>query len=252
MSLNPQQRDILEHVFRYRLTTPQVLADCPRISLSTLPIAKDALQELEQGGWLQMGRLTPHAESSPFFYLTPRAATELGQDEIMAKEPSREMRIEAFAIARFCCCGDSFRELFTKQEFVERFASIWYPGQPVRYYLEPTPSGDVRLAFLKVDKGGPSRWDRIIESCQRFMAKRTTSSQTNPQFQPHVEEFRNLVESGRFQISLLTSLPEKRDAILQALDVLETSHGVRPPIVPYVIDGLFDVIHPRRDETPGA
>ena len=142
------------------------------------------------------------------------------------------------AIACFCCCSNPFRELFTKDEFIAKFALIWYPGQPVRYYLEPADGDEVRLAFLKVDKGGPSRWDRVIESCQRFLSKRTTRSQTNPQYHPQVDAFRDLLDGGRFQISLLTSLPEKRDAILQTLDVLETSGDDRPPIVPYVVDGL--------------
>ena len=241
--LDNSQREILQHVFRYRLTTAEIVAVCAKLAPETVAAAESLLEALVANQWLQTARLTPHDPARRFYYLTPRAAAELGQDEIVAKEPSREMRIESYAIARFCCCSKPFRELFTKEEFIAKFASIWYPGQPVRYYLEPDGAGEVRLAFLKVDKGGPSRWDRVIESCQRFLSKRTTRS--NPQYHGQVDAFRELVDTGRFQISLLTSLAEKREAIKQALDVLETSGQTRPPIVPYVVEGLFEVIRPK-------
>lgn len=236
-------REILQHVFRYRLTTPEIVAACAKLAPETVAAAEALLETLVANQWLQTAPLTPHDPAWRFYYLTPKAAVELGQDEIVAKEPSRELRIESYAIARFCCCSQPFRELFTKEEFIAKFASIWYPGQPVRYYLEPDGAGEVRLAFLKVDKGGPSRWDRVVESCQRFLSKRTTRS--NPQYHGQVDAFRELVDTGRFQISLLTSLPEKREAIQQALDVLETSGESRPPIVPYVVEGLFEVIRPK-------
>lgn len=238
-------RDILEHVFRYRLTTPEIVSACSKLAPADVQAAEKLLQELTHSQWLQAGPLSPHDPSKRFYYLTPKAAEALEHDQIVAKEPSRELRIESYAIARFCCCSRPFRELFTKDEFLAKFSSIWYPGQPVRYYLEPARDDEVRLAFLKVDKGGPSRWDRVIESCQRFLAKRTSRSQANTQYHPQVDAFRDLVDAGRFQISLLTSLPEKRDAIVQALDLLETSGEARPPIRPYVVDGLFEVIHPK-------
>ena len=245
-TLDNAGREILEHVFRYRLTTPQIVAGCSKLSQSDLPAADEALDKLTSDGWLHSDQLSPHDAAKRYFYLTPKAATFLGQDEVISKQPSRELRIESFAIATFCCGSDSFRELFTKQEFIEKFAALWYPGQPIRYYLEPTTDGDVRLAFLKVDKGGASRWDRVIESCQRFLTKRTTRSQANPQYHCQVDAFRELLDSGRFQISLLTSLPDKQDSIIQSLDLLETSGERRPPIVPYVVEGLLDLVQPKQ------
>jgi hypothetical protein len=223
----------------------EIVSACSKLTPEDVQAAETLLDELVDGQWLQTGRLSPHDPSRRFYYLAPRAADALGHDSIVAKEPSRELRVESFAIARFCCCAEPFRKLFTKDEFIAKFSSIWYPGQPVRYYLEPTVANEVRLAFLKVDKGGPSRWDRVIESCRRLLSKRTTRSQANPQYHAQVDAFRNLVDAGRFQISLLTSLPEKRDAIVQSLDLIETSGEPRPPIVPYVVEGLFEVIHPK-------
>lgn len=245
MTLSTEQHEILGHVFRYRLTTPEIVSACTKLTPEDVPAAESLLEELVTDEWLQTGQLSPHDASRRFYYLSPRAADALGHDEIVAREPSRELRIESYAIARFCCCSQPFRELFTKDEFISRFSSIWYPGQPVRYYLEPAGGNEVRLAFLKVDKGGPSRWDRVIESCRRFLSKRTTRSQSDPRYNRRVDAFRDLVDAGRFQITLLTSLQEKHDAIVQALDLLETSGNERPPIVPYVVDGLFDVIHPK-------
>lgn len=236
-------RNILEHVFRYRVTTPEILAACTRMPANSVSEAQHVLNEMVAAGWLVSKPVSP-SSANRFFHLTEQAAAELGHDATVAKEPSREMRIESLAIATFCCRSTPLRELFTKEEFKSKFSMIWYPGQPVRYYLEPSNHDQVRLAFLKVDKGGPSRWDRVIDSCRRFLKKRTALSEASPRFHPQVNAFNELVTSGKFQITLLTSLPEKCEAIRQALDVIETSGEQRPPIVPHAVDGLFDMIHP--------
>lgn len=237
-------RAVVEHVFRYRLTTPDIVSSCPSLPASDLDSATSLLETLVRHGWLQRGQLAPNQPDDAYYYLTTKAAQVLDVDPVLAKEPSREMRIESFAVAKFCCSSHPFRELFTKAEFIDKFGSLWYPGQPVRYYLEPTQN-DVRLAFIKVDKGGASRWDRVVESCQRFLSKRIETSRADSQYHQQIYAYRQLVEAGRFQISLLTSLPEKCEAILRKLDMMEASGETRPPIVPHVVDGLFEMVHPK-------
>jgi len=84
-------RQILEHVFRYRLTTPGIVSACAKLTPADVQAAETLLDELLDGQWLQTGLLSPHDPSSRFYYLSPKAAQVLGHDEIVAKEPSREM-----------------------------------------------------------------------------------------------------------------------------------------------------------------
>jgi hypothetical protein len=239
---------VLQHVARYRLTLPRFLAATSLLASRRKATAQAALDKLTEQGWLSKADLCPSVtDGLSYYHLSPQAARQLGHDPLFAEPLKHDMRIECFAIAAFCCCGKSFRQLFTKQEFVEKFKSIWYPGQPVRYYLEPTDSGKARLAFLKVDKDGAGRWDRLIDSCYRFVKQRTFAPKSSALYQPQIEAFAKLVANDQFQITVLTALPEKRRAIQLELERRRAAGEPVPPIDVHVVPGLFEVMFP----TPG-
>src|SRR5687768_10278237 len=136
------------------------------------------------------------------------------------------------------------RQVFTKEEFTERFKSIWYPGQPVRYYVEPGSDGSHRLAFLKLDKDGAGRWDRLIDTCLRFLRQRSDIRIASPERRPQVEAFANLVRRNQFQITVLTALKEKKRAIELELARREGAREPIPPLQVHVVPGLFEILCP--------
>ncbi len=232
---------ILEHVARYRLTTTAILSAALNLEVDASAVA---LQQLTEAGALVCGTLTPKDDSSGCYQLTPWAAEQLGYDPVFARPLKRDARIECFAIAQFCCGGDVFRQLYTKAEFIEKFRALWHQGQPVRYYLEPTGSDHPRLAFLKVDAHGTGQWDRLIDACAKFLHKRIDVRHANPEFRSQVAAFADLVRRGRFQISILTALPEKQRAIAVELDRRQGAGLTVPPIGVYVVPGLWEIIVP--------
>lgn len=239
--LRAAERAILEHVARYRLTTPEILAAAHD---RTVEEASIELERLVEKGCLTAGCLTPADAMNVCYQLTPRAAEHLGHDPAFARPLALTARVECFAVAKFCCCGEQFRQLYTKKEFVTKFQAIWHPGQPVRYYLEPGESGRSRLAFLKVDGHGLGQWDRLIDSCARFVQQRTDIRRAAPRYRPQVEAYAELVRQDRFQFSVLTALEDKKRAIEVELDQRGAAGIAVPPIRVYVVPNLWEVMFP--------
>lgn len=236
---------VLLHVGRYRLTTPTILAESPASECRDAETARTLLMDLVSRGWLAHGKLVPGpVPGDDFFHLSRRAAKHLGHDAEFSATPRQEARQELYAVARFCCASKG-RVLFTKSEFQDKFRSLWFPGQPVRYYIEPPRDGTVaRLAFIKVDKDGAGRWDRLIDSCARFLAQRTTLGRVDPKFHTHVAAFQKLVQEGKFQITILTALEDKKRSIELELDCRREAGTAVPPIAVHVVPGFFELIFP--------
>ena len=236
--LTAADRDALELVARYRLTTPGILADASDLDLAEAQTLLDRLTESEL---LVAGDLAPGV--GPCYQLTHRATQKLDLDPAFAKPLHRDARIEWYAIASFCTAGGQPRRLYTKEEFVERHGSLWYPGQPVRYYLEPGADGCTRLAYLKVDIGGRGRWDRLIDSCARFLRQRIDLQQASPRHRNQIGAFAELVRRGRFQITVLVALDDKRRSIERELARRAAAGETAPPLVPHVVPGMFSLLH---------
>lgn len=188
-ALSESDLQVLEHVARYRLTLPSILAQSAILDGEGVPPAS-VLERLTSIQMLSKGELLPGVPETELYYsLAPRGAITLGRDPASARPLKRDARIEAFAIATFCCSGPVERHLFTRDEFLERFDGIWYPGQPLRYCLEYSDAGEPRLAFLRVDLDGFGRWDRLIDSCSRFIRQRTDVDRAAPEHRGKVETY---------------------------------------------------------------
>jgi len=253
-ALTSDDRSVLQHVARYRLTTPEILAPTGLLPNTERRTAERVLKRLAQEEWLVASDLIPEAPAPErtCYQLTPRAAEQIGQTAEFAAPLARETRIECWAIATFCCGGDVFRQLFTKQEFQQKFQQLWFPGQPVRYYLEPDPTGPARLAFLKVDADGAGRWDRLIDSCARFLRQRTDFDHVAAEQRPQVAAFRQLVQKDQFQFTVLTALPEKQRAIELELERRIAAGDSVPPLKVHVVSGLFELLFPALPDSAGS
>ncbi len=236
---------VLRHVWRYRLTTPRILSESGTLDRADLATAEAELQRLASIGLLHAAPLITGCEEPIYYRLSETAAQALGQDPIIAKALKTDARAEWYATALFCCCGNVVRELFTREEFQTKFTHLWFVGQPVRYYLEPGEDGVVRLAFIKVDTGGPGQWERLIDSCERFIHQRITPDKVAKQFREKVAAYATMVRENRFQISVLTAMPEKQRAIALELERRKLKGQSVPPIKGYAVPELFDLLHPR-------
>lgn len=234
--------DLLDHVVRYRLTTPAIARSTGLLGDVSEAAAQEQLLRLARDGWLAEGRLTSEDATVPCFQATVRTAQKLGHAPAVAKPLGRERCLECFAIAAFCC-GGAFRQLLTKPEFTARFPALWRPGLPMRFYLEPENS-PTRLAFLKFDGRGRGQWDRLIDSCARFVRQRTDERRVAPEFKPQAQAFADLVRRERFQFSVLTACLEKSRAIEFELARRQAAGEPAPSIQAYVVPRLFELMFP--------
>lgn len=231
----------VEHLQRYRLTTAAIVAARGLCGSSTAEEAGQLLDEFVAQDWLQRAPLALAAGSPDCYWLSRRAVEQFAVADTSAKHHSLNDRLAHWAISQFCASSQPFRELLTQQEFCERFSALWRPGQPLRYYLQPSQQG-VSLAFLKIDLGGASRWDRVVDACYRFLAKRTQRPTAEGGPTAPAELYAQLIANHRFQISLLVASPEKAAAINARLDLDAAKHGIRAPIVPYAVPGLMELL----------
>jgi hypothetical protein len=110
--------------------------------------------------------------------------------------------------------------------------------------LEPDGSGSARLAFLKVDKDGSGRWERLIDACNRFLRQRIDSKGVREEHRPHAAAYERLVSRGKFQFTVLTALAEKKRSIELEVERRQLAGEWVAPIQVHIVPGLFDIFFP--------
>jgi hypothetical protein len=68
-------------------------------------------------------------------------------------------------------------------------------------------------------------------------------------FHDKVAAYAEMVEQDRFQISVITALPEKQRAIDLELERRRLNEQPVPPIRVYVVPELLEILHPRPQST---
>lgn len=242
---NEVRSRVFDHIGRYRIAVPSLIASTEVFSGASMKTVKECLQTFVEEGTLKSSLLRPESKKSePYYFYSARTAAKLGFDLQWSQPLQREHRADYFAAASFCCGSDVFREVMTKKEFSERFANLWFPGQPVRYYLEPVENQAVRLSYVKVDTNSEGHWGRLIDGCFRFLNKRTDARHAPPEHRQKIENYAVLLRQNLFQFTVLTALPEKKRAIELELERRRTLGEPVVPMQVHVIPGLFELLFP--------
>jgi hypothetical protein len=120
-----------------------------------------------------------------------------------ARSPSRP-RLRAYALLAFCCLGAVRRKRLTTEEIESHVPDLYRPGLPGGYYVA---AGDPpRFGLALIDAGGRGRWDRVLGRVRK-------------QLEGHWRHpaLRSFIEQGRFEITILTLLPQKAQRLSAAL-----------------------------------
>ena len=227
------QRQLLEHVSRYRMTTLQAAAASAFQSTTPIPVTKQRLSELVQDGLLGEA---PVYRTQLYYYLMSRGADELAEtDADQASSPdsrpaygplSEQAKIRAYAMLAFCCLSSEKRGRLTRDQFEHEMPSLYRPGMPMNYYVVRRSNLPI-LGYLRVDSGGHGRWDRVVRKVRQDIE----SHWQHP-------GFRALIQKEAFEIAVVTAMPVKCERIRRALDDAENR---RP--VPLRIAAVPQIIH---------
>jgi hypothetical protein len=125
----------------------------------------------------------------------------------------------------------------TAEELKRSFPTLHRPGLPSGYYFDP--AGDGSLGLLRIDAAGKARWDRAMQSLRHDIGAHWLHT-----------GFRQLVEATRFQITLVTVLPQKAARLRQAISQLHDARRV--PIEVVAIPELLPLVMPWRRKEVSA
>ena len=105
----------------------------------------------------------------------------------------------------FCCMGQPQRERLKVSELQRQFPDLLARKiDNSHYYLDRTDDGAVRLAFIRVDQGGTA--DHIARRCEKDIEDRS-----------NMPSFRELVETDRFMITVITASEDKASVIRETI-----------------------------------
>ena len=218
-------RPILEHVARYQLTTLRALCQVPAFQHTPPAVLRRRLRTLQRTGRLQS---VPLFHNHDYYCLTARDG-----DPSRARPFSEPVKLRAYAMLLFCCLGDASRERLTRRELETHFPQLYEPGLPLHYYVDTT--GEVpRLGFLRVDVGGYGRWDRVLGKARHDVLKHEARS-----------GFRELIRQRRFEITILTALPQKAARICDT--IRQESHSLDACVRVSAASELLYLIAPPQD-----
>lgn len=213
-----QERDhsILEHIERYRMSTPGVLK--AKVFKDLKPEAmKSCMRRLREAGYVATAPLSPPRHL--YYHLANRGAHLLGVSTKHAKPLGEQALPTRLAVLSFCC-GPNGSEVLTASEFKEEFSDCLSKGVPVEPYYYDAQSGAPRLSFIMVDMGADA--GRIIRKCRKAFGERMK-----------VAGFRSLIEEDAFSVTVLTPRESKKAATIAALKrAKDFHHPIRIEVVP--------------------
>jgi hypothetical protein len=202
--ITPEQAELLQLVYRYRLVTWAVL----EVFLDRAAGALEAdVAQLETLGLLEQCT----TGSLRYWELSALARREIFHDRYVRGRLSPEALYGAYAFLLFAAYRGA--ERLTRQEFSCEFA--WSRGTPApgaHYLALDGNDGPPILGLLYVEEGPAQLPDRIARRVQELVRRHEKHS-----------GFRKLIRSGRFEVAVALSTIPRQEALLLAL-------SRRPPL----------------------
>jgi hypothetical protein len=205
--LTPRDRQILQHVARYRLITTAVVH---RLFLSRCrPNAAGKLvARLCRLGHLQK---QPLLHRRQYYLLGPRATQLLGLGEHRSQPLGPQALPSEYAVLAYAALGKQHKLRLTSNELRQR--CHWLPATLTQAPHCWDEAGNC-LELVRVDLGGPA--DHVARKCLADLRQRL-----------RIAEFAAIVAAQRFRLIVVTATKEKAAAIRKALDQHEVPPGLQ-------------------------
>ena len=204
---------LLDHIARYRLTVFAALERLPAFSPCGPRQIREVLRECQRQSLIGSA---PLHHAARYWYLDTLGAQACDQAEDRVGPLSEPAKIRALAMLRFCCLSDRPRHLLNAEDIARGFPALHRPGLPNGYYFDPAGSG--RLGLARVDAGRRGRWDRVVESVRDDIGQHL-----------HHPGFRQFIQAGRFEITVLTVFRQKARRICES--IVRDAHRVPVQVV---------------------
>jgi hypothetical protein len=218
--LQDRDYDILEHVMRYRITTPEVLHRMPEFADSERNAVTKVTSRLCENGFLLSFPLyknytyfTLGKNGARITYLPTRRVGPLGPQALYRE----------YGMLAFCHLMGTPRERLRVKELEQKFRECFVKGCDVSHYYSER-NGDVDIpAYVWVEGGGTV--DHIFNVVSREILEKR---RRHPGMRERIDE-------GRFALTVVTYNSEKREAIAGSLAKLRYPVYVRVEVIPELI-----------------
>jgi hypothetical protein len=190
---HPQLRDrdweVLEHVARYHMSTPEVLHRLFWDDDDGRTAVTKVTSRLTDHGFLNRHDFV---RTRSYFTLGPKGTRSLGIPQKRANPLGPQALCQAYGVLGFCCLKEEERERLLVREIQEINPGYLHRGvEAGPYYLE-TENERASLAFIRVDGGGSA--EHVARKCKEDVQKREK-----------VPALRELIGQGRFVIAVVTA-----------------------------------------------
>lgn len=211
--------EILDHVRRYRLTTPEILhrlffADSERNAVTKVT---SRLCELE---FLQSHQLYA---SYTYFTLGRRGAKVVSISSNKLGPLGHQALYKEYGTLIFCCRSEAVRERLTLPEVMRQFPQLISGRMDASHYYLDHENGVDRLGYIWVEAAGTV--EHVV----------TTAAKDIIEQRRMIPAVRDLIDQGQFMVSIVTLTEDKQLQIVQALKKVLTPVFFRVEVVPELI-----------------
>ena len=189
---------ILDHVHRYRLTTPDFLRQRFFPDATPSAVSKVTTRLVVEKCLLER-QLRPGFR---YYVLGGRGAAMVGAEPRSARRFTEQSLPLAYGLLAFCSANGLVR--LTSREFQAAFPELASAQSQTSGYFRDTRDEPTRLGMALLDRGNPPK--EILRKLNRLILQRYR----NP-------SFLSLIQSGLFSITILTAWPVKQRYLLSAL-----------------------------------
>ncbi|MDZ4686581.1 MAG: hypothetical protein SH850_16040 [Planctomycetaceae bacterium] len=224
-----QERDyeILEHVRRYRLTTPEVLHqlffdDSDRNAVTKVT-SRLCLHEFLKSHPLYAGY--------SYYSLGRRGAKVVGLSPIKAGPLGPQAKYREYGTLAFCCRQPVRRERLLASEFLKRHPDCSSGRHEAGHYYDDHHESHVRLGFIWVEGAGDV--NHVIHKVRHEIIDERRS----------IPSLRMMIDEGRFVVAIVTLHEEKKTEIINALKQRQGPVSFRVVVVPELRHLLPGVWH---------
>lgn len=224
-SLTHRDRQVLEHVARYRMATTTTLRQGLFPKLSANAVGKIA-NRLCRAGFLAK---YPLVHPSPYFVLGSRGANVLGLGSHRTTPLGPQALPIDYALLLYCVLGQQHRHRLLSQELLELCPWLPSPLVAVPHCLDPHKQV---LELVRVDLGGPA--DHVARRAVQEIAARR-----------RIPEFFAMLAEGRFRLVVITATKNKSQALRSALQQHDWPAGMQVhfSVVPQLLRFIVRTSH---------
>lgn len=203
--LSDQQREVLQHIRLFRITTQNLARQACFAPDATAPGVDSFFARLRKRGFVRAAQLVG---TEKYYYLTPTTYQSIFAETPVAERVGSYAVVEWYGRLLFCMRRPEARKKLHWTEFDRVFPQLRDDRQPHRHvFYVDKETGQSRLGLIYIDPG--NRFDRVAN---RIRNKLVGNLLARAAWREHV------IDGDRFTVAVVCTSPIRAAQLQQALN----------------------------------